>query len=369
MAYPISRRGLLTGVGASTIGLVAGQTFGRERPARNVSDKMVRIIANENPYGPSPQALIAYTAAGGESWQYATRRETKLKQLIAKREGLSEKQVMIAAGSTEVLRAAALAFGRDGGEVVCAKPSFSFLRNYALKLGCSATEVPLDSAMRHDLDAMSRAVSSATKLIYLCNPNNPTGTLVDGAKIRAFIKTAAPRAPVLVDEAYLDIWDKELEHSAAANVRAGDPVIVTRTFSKLHGLAGLRIGYAIGHADLISRLEALRMSILNLPGIQAATASYLDHEFQDFSRKKIKKAVQITENALDELNRPYARTRANFILFDTGDSAAKFMRAMRQRGFLTGLSFPPYKNWSRISMGTTEQMASFASALHSYFGR
>ncbi len=367
MTYPISRRELLAGVGASALSLISGQTLARDKTPRNLRAGLVRIIANENPYGPSLKALAAYNAAGGESWQYSTRREVELKKLIAKREGVSEKQVMIAAGSTEVLRAAALAFGLGGGNVICAKPSFSFLRNYALRLGCSAREVPLDANMRHDLVAMSEAVNSATKMIYVCNPNNPTGTLLEGEEINAFIKRVSSQVPVLVDEAYLDIWDKELKDSATANVRAGDSVIVTRTFSKLHGLAGLRIGYAIGHADLIGRLESLRMSILNLPGIQAATASYLDEAFQDFSRAKIKEAVHITEEALEDLGRPYARTRGNFILFDTGDSAAKFMRAMRQRGFLTGLSFPPYKTWSRVSMGTTEQMSNFTVALREHF--
>ena len=278
MATPISRRSLLAGAGGSALGLLSSSVQARTETPRNASGGMVRIIANENPYGPSTKALAALIEAGNESWQYANRRETRLKQLIAEREGVSEKQIMIAAGSGEILRAAALAFA-SGGEVLCAKPTFSFLRTYATNIGCPITEIPLDSEMRHDLPAMAAAVSPATQLVYVCNPNNPTGTMVQGKTLRAFAKNVAKKAPVLVDEAYLDIWDDKLEHSAVENVRNGHGVVVTRTFSKLHGLAGLRIGYAIGHADLIQKLETMRMSILNLPGVQAATASYLDFDF------------------------------------------------------------------------------------------
>jgi hypothetical protein len=155
--------------------------------------------------------------------------------------------------------------------------------------------------MRHDLPAMAAAVTASTALVYVCNPNNPTGTLVPGRELRPFVSELSRRAPVLVDEAYLDLWDDAAEHTCIDRVRAGEAVIVTRTFSKLHGLAGLRIGYAVAPADIIRRLQPLRMSLLNTAGIAAATASYQDLEYQALSRQRLQQSLAITRQALADV--------------------------------------------------------------------
>lgn len=360
----MSRRSLLTAVGGL---VVAGSALTRAM-AQDRPPQMLRLIANENPYGPSPAARAAANKAVAEGWKYAMRETGALKKLIAEQAGVATRNVMVSAGSGEALRVTAMAFGQNGGRVVAATPTFAFLPSYARTLGCEVDEVPLDADMKHDLEAMVAAVRDDTRLAYVCNPNNPTGTLVDGKQLASFIDAVTPRVPVLVDEAYLDLWDDAPEHTAIASVLAGKPVIVTKTFSKLHGMAGMRVGYAIAPPELIERLEKLRVTMMNGPGIAAATASLQDSEFLAFSRARIRECLAITSGVFEELGRPFTPSRGNFIYFDTGDSPRDFMGAMRKAGILTGLSYPGYPTWARVSMGRVEDMRVFADAARAYFG-
>jgi histidinol-phosphate aminotransferase len=328
----------------------------------------IRLLANENPYGPSPAARAAMDVVAPEAWKYPVMESQQLRRLIAEREGLTPAHVMISDGSGEALRIAALVHGRKKGEVVAAAPTFTFLQAYARQLGCTVREVPLDGNMRHELAAMASAVTPATSLVYVCNPNNPTGTLLTGAELRPFVRTLSSKAMVLVDEAYLDLWDDVAEHTVTDRVRAGDNVIVTRTFSKLHGIAGLRIGYAMAPPPVIAELERHRMSMLNLIGIAAATASYQDLGFQAQSRARIREALDLTTQWLTELGVPHVGgSRGNFVFFDTGAPLANFAAAMRRAGFLIGRMFQPYDTWCRVSMGTVEQMQDFAAAGREHF--
>jgi len=368
MTLQMTRRALLS---RSTL-IAGGAVAGALRPdiARAVAARAagpIRLIANENPYGPSPAAQAAAKNAVAESWKYAFRQEGELRRMIARRENLSPKHVMIAAGSGEILRIAALVYGQRGGEVLAARPTFSFLTSYARELGCRIVEVPLDETMTHDLEGMARRVGNRTRLIYICNPNNPTGTRLTGAVLRPFLAGVSGRVPVLVDEAYLDLASDMDEHTAVERVRAGDGVIVTRTFSKLHGMAGLRIGYALARPDIISDFERLRMSLLNLPGLRAATASYADLEYQAFSRARINEGRAICNDLFDELGRAHSRSAGNFVYFDTGGPAPAFARAMRDRGIMVGRAYPPYKTWCRVSIGTVEDMRVFAEAARDWF--
>ncbi|UCG73415.1 MAG: histidinol-phosphate aminotransferase family protein [Chromatiales bacterium] len=361
MSECLSRRALLAGALA---GAVAMRTWGKDasRPPA-----MRRLIANENPYGPSPSARAAATRAVKNGWRYAVREVGALKADIAQLEGVEPSQVMVCAGSTEALRVSALALAGQGGRVVAASPTFFFLPDYARKLGCEVAEVPLDDAMTHDLDAMAAAVNPATKLMYVCNPNNPTGTQLDVTRLGEFIAAVSPRAPVLVDEAYLDLNPDWRALTAVARVRAGDAVIVTRTFSKLHGMAGLRVGYAVGPAELIRRLEALRVSQMSYPGVLAAAASLADAEFLDFSREKIRAGRAVTMAVFDELGLAYRPSHGNFVFFDTGGSPRAFAAGMRERGILTGMPSAAYPSWSRVSMGRVEDMQAFTAAARDYF--
>ncbi|HJP39812.1 MAG TPA: histidinol-phosphate transaminase [Gammaproteobacteria bacterium] len=369
MDTTISRRFLIAAAG-SLLGTAGLDTLAAPNPpAGNKTPGMLRLIGNENPYGPSPLARKAVENAIAHSWKYAIRETGMLKKQIAAYEGVKTSHIMVCAGSSEALRVAAMVFGRNGDRMVTASPTFSFLPTYARSLGCAVDQVRLDETMTHDLDAMEAAVRADTKLVYVCNPNNPTGTLIPGPKLSAFIDEVTPRTPVLVDEAYLDLWDDLSEHTAVSSILAGKPVIVTRTFSKLHGMAGLRVGYAIAPPELIRRMEKLRVTQMSYTGVMAAIASLQDTAFLDYSRARIHECLALTTGVLQELNLPFVPSRGNFVYFDTGGSPREFMAAMRRSGILTGLSYAPYPTWARVSMGRVEDMQVFAEAARSYFSQ
>lgn len=384
MTHALSRRALLRGApgfvgGLSLAGLprfAAGQATGPasgppsgQRAAAGVPARpAIRLAGNENPYGPGPAARAAIAAATGDSWKYPIMEEMAFKAQIAEREGLSPRHVLIGDGSSEILHIAALLAATAPGEVLTATPTFDLVAVQARAAGATVRELPLDAQMRFDLPALRAAVTPQTRLIYVCNPNNPTGTMVSGAALRTFIAALPPDITVLVDEAYLELSADMATESMAPLVHGGANVIVARTFSKLHGLAGLRIGYALARPDLIERMTRLKLTSVSSLGLAAAAASYGDMEFQAASRSHIAEGVAITTAVLDELKRPYAPTRGNFVFFDTGGPAREFIGAMRGQGFSLGRPFPPYDSWCRVSMGTVEQMAAFAAALRGHFG-
>lgn len=336
--------------------------------ARTDAPGLIRLAANENPAGPGPAARAALAAATGDAWKYPMGEAMALRAMIAEREGLTPGHVLITDGSTEVLHIAALLAGAGGGELLTCAPTFDYAASQVRAIGGTVRELPLDAAMRFDLAALRAAVAPATRLVYLCNPNNPTGTWLPGSELRAFIAAMPAAVTVLVDEAYLELATDMATHSMVDRVRAGDSLVVARTFSKLHGLAGLRIGYALARPDLIERMGRLKLVVPSGPGLAAATASYRDFGFQAASRREIAEGVAITTAALAALGRPQAETRANFVFFDTGGPAPAFMAAMRQRGFSLGRPYASHPTWCRVSMGTVAQMRQFAGALQAHYG-
>ena len=361
MTTPISRRTLLAAALAAVP--VSRAVAGGHRS----SGGMLRLIANENPYGPSPPARAAAEQGVKDGWKYAMQETRALTKQLAERHGVPADHIMVSAGSAEALRVTALAYCRGGGRVIAARPTFAYLTSYAGTLGCDIDWIPLDKQMTHDLAGMAAAIREDSRLIYVCNPNNPTGTMLEGPQLRDFLAAVAARVPVIVDEAYLDLRADAAEHTAVPRVLAGDPVIVTRTFSKLHGMAGMRVGYAIARPDVIKQLESLRVSMMNRPGVVAASVSLDDAEFIAFSRARIRESLAITTNVFDELGLRYTPSHGNFVLFDTGQPARIFMGAMRERGIMTGMPTKPFPTWARVSMGTVEQMQQFAAAARDYY--
>jgi len=352
---------------AGVAGRAAAQAT-QPAPAGRAAGGAIRLAGNENPYGPGAAARAAIAAAVDDSWKYPIAEEMAFKAAIAEREGLTPRHVMIGAGSSEILHIAALLAAADGGELVTAVPTFSYVAEQVRALGGGVREVPLDERMGLDLAALRAAVTPATRLVYVCNPNNPTGARLPGAPLRRFIGELPPAVTVLVDEAYLEIAADMATESMADRVKAGASVIVARTFSKLHGLAGLRIGYALAPPELIERMARLRLLVPSSLGLAAAAASYADLAFQAETRGRIAESLAVTTAALAELRRPCVPSSANFVFFDTGAPVGDFLAAMRQRGFALGRPFPPYGNWCRVSMGTVEQMRLFAAALRGHFG-
>ncbi len=374
MTSTVSRRTL---IGASRL-LIAGTALNalpRSVLAQNypaaaaaAAQGLVRLSANENPHGPGPAARAAIQAAIGDGWKYPMTEEMTLKKQIAEREGLTPQHVMIGDGSTEILHITGLLAGISDGEVILAKPTFGLAGDHAKAVGATLREIPLDGEFRHDLKAMKAAINANTRLIYICNPNNPTGTALSGAALREFIAGVPPAVTVLVDEAYLELASDMAENSMVSRVKANDNVIVARTFSKLHGLAGLRIGYGLARPDLIESMSKVKLTVASSLGLAAAIASYNDMKFQDASRSAIAEGVAIAEGTLRDLKVRYVPTKGNFVFFDTGKPASEFLGDMRKRGFSLGRPFPPYDTWCRVSVGKVEEMQALSKVLREYFG-
>src|SRR4028118_2272586 len=240
--------------------------------AQSQSQSIIRLSSNENPYGPSPKARQAVIESVSLGNRYSQTEAAQLEKLIAERENVAPESVVLGTGSGEVLAMAAVAYGLNQGEIVTASPTFFGLLQYAERIGARINRVLLDADHVHDLDAMSRRVSGATKLVYVCNPNNPTGTIVSTEKLKQFCEVVSKQAPILVDEAYLEYVDDFPASSMIDFVRKGANVIVLRTFSKIYGLAGMRVGYGLAKPEIAARLRQFRLTWLTPVSLGAARA-------------------------------------------------------------------------------------------------
>jgi histidinol-phosphate aminotransferase len=283
--------------------------------------------------------------------------------MIAERFGVAGEQVAIGNGSTELLTAAAAALGRRG-PIVCPELLYDQPVEYARAQGARVIRVPLRPDMGVDLDAMAAAAAkSKAALIYLCNPNNPTAMLIDGATLRSFIDHVGSGTTVLVDEAYNELTDRPEESSVADWVKAGHNVIVCRTFSKIYGLAGLRIGYALTtpeHARMIR--DNLMTLLLSSASLAAAIASLDDPAFAAFSRNRIFEGRQIILDATKSLGLETLPSQANFVFVKVPDADAVAKR-MAERKIIIRAAYGKWTNWSRVSTGKIEDVRRYAAAL------
>jgi histidinol-phosphate aminotransferase len=356
----VSRRELLT---ASAF-LLAGPGFALRAAARESAGAGPIVLCwNENPYGPSPAARAAVSAAIPGSCRYPDDDMEPLIRMLAAREGVSTDCIVTGTGSGELLRALGLLAARDGGEIIAAEPTFLELPDYAQRNGAVVKFIPVDAAKRLDLAAMHAAASARTRLIYICNPNNPTSTTVAAADIRALIAALPDYVTTLVDEAYLDFVTAPEVTSVVDLVNGPHRVVVTRTFSKIHGMAGIRCGYAIARADVAKELGATRMATPNAFAVHAARASLGDTAFLTDTRRRILASRLRITTELARLNLAYAEPQGNFVYFDTGMPLKRFTELMRARNILVGRRFPPFENWCRITIGTEREVQAFLSAL------
>ncbi len=324
------------------------------------SGSPVRMMFNENPYGPSPAARKAMTEAFNEGNLYSGAARRELRELIARQENVTPDHIIIGAGSREILNVAGLLCGLENGALVSPFPTFEAINSYAKNLGATVHRAPLDDEMGVDLAKMASMITNDTKLVYLCNPNNPTGKTIPDAQMRPFCEEISKDRLVFVDEAYNEYVDDLQYKSSVELVREGRNIIVSRTASKIHGLAGLRVGFGIAQPDLIRRLQQISTGTTNIVGLRAAIASYRDREFQQFCLQKNKASKEIVYKLLQETGRRYLDSQTNFIFLHTGRPIEKFQQTMEKRGFLVGRPFPPYKNWCRLSLAKPEETASFA---------
>lgn len=324
------------------------------------------MMYNENPYAPSEAARKAMVEGFTEANLYSFREEkySELQSIIAQQVGLTPDHVLIASGSTEILRAAALITGLDSGEIVSPFPTFGAMIRYAETIGVKVLRVPLDDSMHFDLPALRTAMTKKVKLIYFVNPNNPTGTITPYEDLRPFCEEMSKQALVFVDEAYHEYVNDHRYRSMVELVREGHNVIVSRTASKIHGLAGLRIGFGIADPKLIDFLKDRLTGTVNIIGQYAAIASYRDEGFQKFCRQKNEEAKEIVYKLLRDTGHRYLRSHTNFVFFHTGMPIEEFQDSMEKHGILVGRPFAPYNDWCRLSMAKPEEMKKFTEAFH-----
>ena len=358
----LSRRDLLS---ASAL-LLAGPAAMMRAAASAATPGGAPVVLcwNENPYGPSPAARAAISQAIAEGCRYPSDEEiAALGAALAARENVAVNHIVIGTGSGELLRALGLLYGRDGGEIIAAHPTYGELPSYAQHWGAALKFVPVDTQLRHDLPGMRAALSPRTRAVYLCNPNNPTGTVLPAAHIREFVRSLPAGAIAIVDEAYMDFVAAGETASVAGLVSEGQRVVVLRTFSKIHGMAGLRCGYAIAPPDIAAQLAAACMTTPNIFAVRAARASLADVGFVADCRQRILASRGRITTELRRLKLRYADPQGNFVFFDTGMPLARFADLMRQRNILVGRLFPPYDTWCRITIGTEPEVTAFLDAL------
>jgi histidinol-phosphate aminotransferase len=327
--------------------------------------KLLKLDGNENPYGPSPAARQAILASVSEAPRYADTTIETLTNQLAAHEGVAPSQIVIGTGSGELLKMAGLLAMtmQSGAEVVASRPTYEELPVFAETLGLKVLWVAADADHRHDLPAMRAAITPLTRLVYVCNPNNPTGTAVTRDALEKFIRSVPVSCTVIVDEAYIDLADQPGVATVAALAHEVPNVVVLRTFSKLHGLAGLRIGYAIAPAALAQRLAALSITWPNSTGLSAAIASFNDHAFLKATRAALTGDRAKVHAALDRLGLNRADAQGNFVFFDTGGPLQRFQDRMLVEGIKVGRHFDGYDTWARVTIGLHEEVDRFLQAL------
>ena len=365
---PLNRRRWLQLSGSAMLGLaLASKTRLRaqhEVSRSSRSTEIARVNGNENPYGPSQMAVMAMMENLEQTFRYATRPEVeRLTELIVAKEGVKPEQIVLGVGSGEILQTVGLWLGAKGGEIVTVTPGYTQMTRTAERAGAKIVNVPLTKELVHDLDAMAAKVTDRTTCVYLCNPNNPTGTVVDPAKLKPFVEEMSKRCLVFVDEAYLECSDNFEANTMAPVVATGANVIVARTFSKIYGLAGQRIGYGLLPESMVETVRSFSTGSLNKLAVTAAIASLEDVAYVDDTRQKIKEQRDALCAVLDSLGRKYAQPQGNFVFFQTGMPIKMFQERMLAERVMVGREFPPMLDWCRISIGSPEEMAQVHAAL------
>jgi histidinol-phosphate aminotransferase len=362
----INRRNWLRTAGLSTGMLV----FGSVDAFASNSEQIVRtdngpilLNANENPYSPSIRMQQLLTNNFDLTCRYPFRILSELVDAIAEKEGVSKDHIVVTGGSTEGLHAAGLIYGMHGGEIIAADPTFQSLLRYAENHGATVHRVPLNDKLEHDLKAMAQKINKKTSLIFVCNPNNPTGTIVDADALKDFCKSHDQQAVIFSDEAYYDFITEADYPSMIELVKEGRNVIVSKTFSKVYGLAGLRVGYLIAKPEIAKKLKASVMANTNVLAIKAAQEALKDDDFYKFSVAKNMEAKNLIYKTLDDLGLKYIPSHGNFVFFESGRPISQLNAAMKEENILIGRPFPPLDHWARISTGTLEDMQQFSVAL------
>ncbi|MBX2840311.1 MAG: histidinol-phosphate aminotransferase family protein [Flammeovirgaceae bacterium] len=338
-----------------------------------------RLLANENPYGPSQKAKDAMIEAMEIGYRYSFFGAGELSDLIAGSFGLTKENILLGAGSTELLTSVAyyLAIaGKKKGKIICADPPYDWLMISAAEHGMEWEGVPVTKDNKHNLDAIASKVTEDTPLVYICNPANPNGTVVDTDQLVSFCKEVSKKTTVLVDEAYIDYVDDPDKQSMASLIKEGHNIMVARTFSKVHGFAGIRMGYLLGQQDLLDEVMkysstiSKQFSTSSLSGLAIAGAkvSFQDKEFTKYCLDKTKEGKAFVYKVLEDLDYEYVPSSTNFILFPLRMHGEQLQKAMFEKGVGIRKWKFAKQHWCRVSIGKMEELELFAEAFRDVVG-
>lgn len=340
-------------------------TIREEVLLREFPNPKTRLFANENPFGPSEKAKKAVVEALGKAYQYPFTALFELQGKIAAHEGVKPEQIMLGAGSSPLLHGTALYFAKQGGNIITGDPTYEDLPEKATALkSIDWVKVPLTSEHKLDLDEMEKRINDKTVMVYVCNPNNPTGTQLDTAKLKAFCERVSKKVLVFVDEAYIDYTADPKGMTLVDCVKKGQNVVVARTFSKLYGFAGLRVGYVIGQESFMKSIEPFTagFACISATSGAAALAAYQETDFLADALKKTLASKEYLYSVLKKEGYTYIPSTTNFVMFPVNMDAERFTEEMMKRS----VGVRPWKfagkEWCRVSIGTMEEMESFAQA-------
>lgn len=339
-------------------------------PYTNLVKLPTRLFANENPLGLSPKAKEAISKASEIGNRYAILEFGEFKRLIASNEGVNPDNIIVLPGSSDALRAAADYFAKGGGTILTSVMTYDDLLQRAEKFGAKIKAIPMTKDYKFDLNAIKAAITPDVKLIYIVNPNNPTGTVVPTADLEAFCREVAPKVPVFIDEAYIDFYEPADRPKLGKLVAEGLNLILARTFSKIHGFAGLRLGYAIARPEMLNTLYAYASAEfgVSITTLMAGIASYKDIDWQNHCRAENAKARAYTTKALADLGYEVIPSAANFILFPIRMKTKTFENQMSAKGI--GIQTRDFNSqpYCRVSIGTMDEMAVFIDGFKKVVG-
>jgi histidinol-phosphate aminotransferase len=367
-----SRRGFLRSLGLGTAAsfTVEWPLAGRLRavtfePSRSSQDPdLILLYSNENPYGPPPKVIDVIKASAPSVNRYPRLEYRSLVERIAGLHNVKPDQVLLGCGSTEVLRMAAYAFLAPGKQLIHASPTFEAVEHYGRAAGSDVIPVPLARDFAHDLQGMLARTSASSTLVYICNPNNPTASITPRKDLEIFISRLPASTFVLIDEAYHHYAGKSGMYASFIDRPLGDDrVIVARTFSKVYGMAGLRLGYAIASREAIEQMRKFATEDnINAIATRAAGAALDDTgTISEFVQRNANDRQEFFNQAMGRAVKPID-SHANFVMMNTFHPAREVIEHFRKHNILIGRPFPPLDTYIRVSLGRAEEMRAFWAA-------
>ncbi len=334
----------------------------------SLGPEVALLASNESPYPPLPQVAEAVAEALSGANRYPDPTNKRLRDKLAKRTGVPVNRIAIGNGSCDILLAAGEALLEPGAEIVYAWPSFSVYPHLAAASGARAIEVPLDDTHTHDLEAMRREITVATRLVIVCNPNNPTSTALPLDQIKAFVEDVPREVAVILDEAYIEFNLLADPDESVALLERHPNLVLLRTFSKIYGLSGLRVGYALcGSEDFRTAVDAVRQPFFCNVAAQAAAIVSLDHQDEVTRRVELNLAERLAlTDGLREIGLEPAESQANFVWFDLPEEVEEraIVQGLAARNVLVRAGTPlGRENALRVTVGRPEENERFLEAL------